>query len=124
MNLSARKLLDRLVAFPTVSDQSNLDLVNFVKDYLLAHKVTPVIVPSPDRNKAALYANIGPAVPGGLVLSGHTDVVPVKGQDWDSDPFVVTERDGRLYGRGTCDMKGFDALALASVPMALRSPLK
>ena len=74
--------------------------------------------------KANLYANVGPEVAGGVVLSGHTDVVPVDGQAWDSDPFTVTERDGRLYGRGTCDMKGFDALALAAVPLALEAGVK
>lgn len=124
MNLTARVLLERLVAFPTVSDQSNLALVDFVEEYLLSHGVTPVRVPSPDGEKAALYANVGPETSGGVVLSGHTDVVPVKGQDWASDPFTVTERDGRLYGRGTCDMKGFNALALTAVPLALRAPLK
>ena len=115
MNLTARELLERLVAFPTVSDQSNLALVDFVEDYLRSYGVTPVRVPSPEGDKAALYASVGPEVEGGVVLSGHTDVVPVKGQDWASDPFCVIERDGRLYGRGTCDMKGFIALALAAV---------
>lgn len=124
MNLTARDLLDRLVAFPTVSDTSNLALVDFVEGYLRSHGVESVRVPDPEGNKAALYANIGPEVPGGVILSGHTDVVPVTGQDWDSDPFTVSERDGRLYGRGTCDMKGFNALALAAVPLALNRPLK
>ncbi len=122
--LSARDLLDRLVAFPTVSHDSNLELVDFVEAYLGAHGVAARRVWSEDRTKAALYANIGPEVPGGVVLSGHTDVVPVEGQDWATDPFEVVERDGRLYGRGTCDMKGFDALALAAVPKALARDLK
>ncbi|MDZ4134954.1 MAG: acetylornithine deacetylase, partial [Paracoccaceae bacterium] len=77
-----------------------------------------------DRSKAALYANAGPDVAGGVVLSGHTDVVPVDGQAWTSDPWSVTERGGRLYGRGTCDMKGFDALALAAVPLALAAGVR
>jgi acetylornithine deacetylase len=124
MDLTARDLLDRLVAFPTISDRSNLALIDFVEAYLQSHGVATVRVPSPKGDKAAIYANIGPQVSGGVVLSGHTDVVPVKGQDWESDPFEVTERDGRLYGRGTCDMKGFNALALAAVPKALRMPLK
>lgn len=124
MDLTARQLLERLVAFPTVSDQSNLELVNFVETYLQSHGVTPTKVMNSEGDKAALYANIGPETAGGVVLSGHTDVVPVKGQDWRNDPFTLTERDGRLYGRGTCDMKGFDALALAAVPLALRKPLK
>lgn len=117
--LSARALMDRLVAFPTVSRDSNLALIDFVEAYLAGLGVPSVRVPSEDGTKAALYAHIGPQVAGGVVLSGHTDVVPVEGQVWSSDPFTVTERDGNLYGRGTCDMKGFDALALAAVPMAL-----
>ena len=124
MDLSARALMERLVAFPTVSRDSNLDLVEFVESYLSAHGVASVRVPSPDGTKAALYAHVGPQVDGGVVLSGHTDVVPVDGQVWDSDPFTVTERDGRLYGRGTCDMKGFDALALWAVPLALKAGIK
>ena len=127
-NLTARQILDRLVAFPTVSRDSNLDLVDWVEDYLASHGVAAHRVWNADRTKAALYASAGPEVAGGTVLSGHTDVVPVDGQAWSSDPFTVSERDGRLYGRGTCDMKGFDALALAAVPMALakgvRRPLQ
>ena len=98
--------------------------MNFVETYLQSHGVSPVKVFSPEGDKAALYANVGPETAGGVVLSGHTDVVPVKGQEWTSDPFTVIERDGRLYGRGTCDMKGFNALALAAVPLALGKPLK
>jgi acetylornithine deacetylase len=107
-----------------VSRDTNLALVDWVEDYLSAHGVRATRVYNDDGTKAALYANIGPEVEGGVVLSGHTDVVPVDGQDWTSDPWTVTERDGRLYGRGTCDMKGFDALALAMVPVALASGLK
>ncbi|MEL6585333.1 MAG: acetylornithine deacetylase [Pseudomonadota bacterium] len=118
--LSARDILDRLVAFPTVSRDSNLDLIDWVEDYLHGFGVSARRVYDATGTKAALYANVGPDVAGGLVLSGHTDVVPVDGQDWSFDPFRVTEKDGKLYGRGTCDMKGFDALALAMVPYALR----
>ena len=82
------------------------------------------MVPNPDGTKANLYATVGPSVEGGVVLSGHTDVVPVEGQAWSSDPFTLTERDGRLDGRGTCDMKGFDALALAAVPRMLEAGLR
>ncbi|WGH78141.1 acetylornithine deacetylase [Jannaschia ovalis] len=122
--LSARQILDRLVAFPTVSRDSNLDLIDWVEGYLADFGVTARRVPDPTGRKAALYANVGPEVEGGVVLSGHTDVVPVDGQDWHFEPFAVTERDGRLYGRGTCDMKGFDALALAMVPYALSRKLE
>lgn len=109
-------MLDALVGFPTVSRDSNLALVRFVGEYLRSHGVSARVVDSDCGRKANLYASVGPARPGGVVLSGHTDVVPVDGQDWHSDPFRVVERDGRLYGRGTCDMKAFIAIALALVP--------
>jgi acetylornithine deacetylase len=123
MRHGPREMLDRLVGFPTVSSTSNLELIGFVRDYLAAFGVSATIVPSPDGRKANLWATIGPDVPGGVVLSGHTDVVPVEGQAWSSDPFRVIERDGKLYGRGTADMKGFDALCLALVPEMLEKPL-
>ena len=119
MTLTAREILDRLVAFPTVSRDSNLDLIDWVEEYLASHGVAARRVRDATGTKAALYANAGPETAGGIVLSGHTDVVPVDGQDWSTDPWTVTERDGRLYGRGTVDMKGFDAIALAMVPYAL-----
>jgi acetylornithine deacetylase len=122
--LSPRQILDKLVSFPTVSRDTNLPLIDWVEDYLESHGVTAHRVWNEDRTKASLYAHIGPEVAGGVVLSGHTDVVPVDGQVWSSDPWTVTERDGRLYGRGTCDMKGFVALALAAVPLALAADLK
>ncbi len=122
--LTARTILDQLVAFPTVSDQSNLDLIEWVEGYLDDLGVSATRVWNADRSKASLYASVGPEVEGGIILSGHTDVVPVAGQNWSTDPFSVTERDGRLYGRGTCDMKGFDALALTAVPLALERDLK
>jgi acetylornithine deacetylase len=110
----ARTRLARLVGFDTTSRLSNLPLVDYVEAELAAIGVTATRVANEDGRKTNLYATIGPAVPGGIVLSGHTDVVPVDGQPWTSDPFQLTERDGRLYGRGTCDMKGFLALALAA----------
>jgi acetylornithine deacetylase len=121
---TAREILDRLVAFPTVSRDSNLALVDWVEGFLADHGVASTRVPDPTGTKAALYANVGPEAAGGVVLSGHTDVVPVDGQDWTRDPWAVTEEGGRLYGRGTCDMKGFDALALAMVPYALSLDLR
>ena len=122
--LSPRQILDKLVSFPTVSRDTNLPLIDWVEGYLESQGVTAHRVWNEDRTKASLYAHIGPEVAGGVVLSGHTDVVPVDGQVWSSDPWTVTERDGRLYGRGTCDMKGFVALALAAVPLALAADLK
>lgn len=121
--LSPREMLDRLVGFDTTSDRSNLALIDFVEGYLGELGVSCVRVPNAAGDKANLYAHIGPEVEGGVILSGHTDVVPVAGQAWDTDPWVVTERDGRLYGRGTCDMKGFLALALAHVPQMLDAGL-
>ncbi|MDH5530724.1 MAG: acetylornithine deacetylase [Paracoccaceae bacterium] len=120
----ARRILDRLIAFPTVSSDSNLELIDWVEAYLDGLGVKSKRIYNADHSKANLYASIGPDVPGGVILSGHTDVVPVLGQNWASDPWVLTERDGRLYGRGTCDMKGFVALALAAVPMALAAGVK
>ena len=113
---SATELLARLVSFDTTSHKSNLQLIRFVEDYLLQHGVVSQIVPTADGEKASLYATVGPAAVPGVALSGHTDVVPVDGQRWTSDPFVVAERDGKLYGRGTADMKGFLACVLAAVP--------
>ena len=94
---SAREMLAKLVSFPTVSRESNLELVEFVRAYLAGHGVESHVVPCPKGEpKANLYARIGPDVPGGVVLSGHTDVVPVDGQDWSTDPFQVNEANGRL----------------------------
>lgn len=122
--LSARDILDKLVSFPTVSSVSNLELIDWVENYLDGFGVKATRVYNNDGTKANLYANVGPEVDGGVVLSGHTDVVPVEGQPWDTDPFTVTEKNGKLFGRGTCDMKGFDALALAAAPMALKRGIK
>ncbi len=111
--LSPLDLMTKLISFPTVSRDTNLPLIDWVEDYLAAHGITAHRWPDPDQpHKAALFAHVGPWVEGAVVLSGHTDVVPVDGQPWDSDPWTVTERDGKYYGRGTCDMKGFDALAI------------
>ena len=124
MRLTPREMLAKLVAFNTESQRSNLEIIEFCRDYLASHGVESMIVPGHEPGKANLFATIGPDVDGGVVLSGHTDVVPVAGQDWTSDPWTLTERDGKLYGRGACDMKGFDAIALALVPEMLAAPLK
>lgn len=110
--LSPLELMTKLISFPTVSRDTNLPLIDWVEAYLNGHGITAHRYYHPDQPKAALFAHVGPEVEGAVVLSGHTDVVPVDGQPWDTDPFVVTERDGKYFGRGTCDMKGFDALAL------------
>lgn len=112
-------MIAKLVSFATVSRDSNLELIEYVSSYLAGHGIESRLVPNADNSKANLFATIGPMVNGGVVLSGHTDVVPVDGQPWDSDPFSVTEKSGRLYGRGTADMKSFYAVVLALVPEML-----
>src|SRR6478735_10773840 len=124
MSLSSREMLARLIAFPSVSTSSNLDIIGFCQEWLQSQGVESTLVRSPEGDKANLYATIGPQVEGGIVFSGHTDVVPVEGQNWSTDPWTLTEKNGRLYGRGTADMKGFDALVLALVPEMVRAPLK
>jgi len=125
--LTARaiEILRALVGFDTTSRGSNLALIDWVEAYLAQHGVTSRRIASHDGDKSNLLASVGPAVEGGVVLSGHTDVVPVDGQPWTSEPFTLTERDGKLFGRGTADMKGFIALALAAVPdfAAVKKPV-
>jgi acetylornithine deacetylase len=126
--LTPRQLLDRLVAFRTVSRDSNLALVDWLEGYLTGHGIECHRHWNEDRQKAALMAHAGPRVEGAVVLSGHSDVVPVDGQEWTTDPWVVVERDGRLYGRGTCDMKGYVALSVWALVraqyMGVRRPLQ
>ena len=124
MALDAVAILEKLVGFDTVSANSNLALIEWVADYLEGYGVKSTLTRDAAGAKANLFATIGPSDRGGVILSGHTDVVPVAGQAWDSDPFRLTERDGRLFGRGTADMKGFIALALALAPQAISRPLQ
>lgn len=124
MSLTAREILEQMVGFPTVSHDTNLPLVDWIEGYLTDLGITAHRMPNEDGTRDAIFCSIGPDVPGGVVLSGHLDVVPIKGQDWTSDPWTVTERDGKLFGRGTCDMKGFDALALHALQRAVKSDLK
>jgi acetylornithine deacetylase len=109
-------ILQVLVGFDTTSRHSNIPLITWIEDYLDQHGVAHLRVDH-EPGKTNLYATIGPDIAGGVVLSGHTDVVPVDGQSWSSDPFTLTDRDDRLYGRGTADMKGFIATCLAMVPV-------
>ena len=122
--LSSRDLLERLIAFPTVSRDSNLQLIAFIQQYLSDHGVESELFYNTERTKANLFATIGPDDCGGVALSGHTDVVPTDGQAWTMDPFQLTTRNGRLYGRGTADMKGFIASVLAAVPLFRKQRLK
>ena len=123
-DLRSIELIRKLIGFDTTSRESNLHLIDFVKDYLAGYGVDSQLVFDDEKRKANLYATVGPDDRPGICLSGHTDVVPVDGQDWDSDPFTVVERDGRLYGRGTSDMKSFIAIALAHVPDMLARGLE
>lgn len=116
-------LLADLVGFDTTSHKSNLALIDYVERYLASHGVSALRIPDATGEKAALWVTIGPADKPGIVLSGHTDVVPVDGQDWSSDPFTLREQDGKLYGRGTADMKGYVATCLAMVPEMARAKL-
>jgi acetylornithine deacetylase len=122
--VSARDFIARLIAFDTTSRESNLALIDFVRNYLDGWGVKSDLYYDSARRKADLFATIGPDDRSGVVLSGHSDTVPVDGQPWDSDPFTVTARDGRLYARGACDMKGFIGAALSQVPNALAAPLR
>jgi len=117
-------ILDRLVAFDTVSARSNLGLMHYVVDVLAKAGIASQLILDPTGTKANLYATVGPADAGGVLLSGHTDVVPVEGQVWTKPPFALTEHDGRLYGRGTTDMKGFVACAITAMLNAARRPLR
>jgi acetylornithine deacetylase len=116
-------ILERLVAFDTTSHKTNIPLILYVEDYLREHGVASYLVPTDDGQKASLFATIGPDHAGGIALSGHTDVVPVDGQAWDTDPFKLTVKDDRYYGRGASDMKGFLACVLAAVPRFKAKPL-
>ena len=118
------EMVGRLVGFDTTSRSSNLALIEFVRDYLDGLGVASELVFDETGNKANLYAKLGPEGIGGIMLSGHTDVVPVDGQDWHSDPFAVLARDGRLYGRGTADMKSFLAVVLGLLPRLAARPLR
>jgi len=119
----SRQFIERLVSFDTTSARSNLALIDFAQDYLEGQGARCRRTTNAAGTKANLFASLGPEKPGGVVLSGHSDVVPVEGQSWDSDPFTVVERDGRLYGRGTADMKSFLAVALGLVPEFQAQPL-
>ncbi len=124
MLIETIEILRQLVAFDTVSSKSNLTLISWVEAYLDARGIATRRVYDATGLKANLFATIGPDDVPGYILSGHTDVVPVEGQTWSSDPFTLTERDGKLYGRGSCDMKGFLAVCLAYVDEMCAKPLR
>ncbi len=121
--MTTAELLERLVAFDTTSRNSNLALIDFVRDYLDGFGVPYRVSTDATGQKANLHAMIGPRQAGGLALSGHVDTVPVDGQAWTGDPFALRRRDGKLFARGSCDMKGFVAACLAAVPDLQALPL-
>jgi acetylornithine deacetylase len=116
LSSSAREMIERLIAFNTVSRDSNLGLIEWVRDYLQRHGAKTRLTHDSSGKKANLFATLGDSPKPGLILSGHTDVVPVDGQAWDTDPFAATEQNGRLYARGSADMKGFIGIALSQAP--------
>lgn len=121
---SSIDLIKKLISFDTTSRNSNLELINFIRDYLKGLGIESLLVPDETGTKANLYATLGPMDRPGILLSGHTDVVPIDGQEWDSDPFDVIEKDLKLFGRGTCDMKSFVAICLAYAPKFLERGLE
>ena len=123
--MNVEELLAKLVSFPVLGGESNLSILNWINDYLKSYGIQSYLVPNNENNKASLHCRIGPPVDGGVILSGHMDVVPVDGQDWKTNPFILTDKgDGKLYGRGACDMKGFLACCLAAIPEIINTDLQ
>lgn len=122
--MTTTEILAQLVRFPVLGGQSNLSILQWITDYLDRYGVVYRLLPNEDGTKAALHCRFGPSVDGGTILSGHMDVVPTEGQDWQTDPFELVEKDGLLYARGSCDMKGFLACCLAAVPDLLAASLQ
>lgn len=122
--LTAQEILAKLIAFPVLGGQSNSTIADWIENYLTEHGIPFHNVYNKEQTKRCIHCRIGPAVDNGVVLSGHTDVVPVEGQDWHTNPFEMVEKEGKLYGRGTCDMKGFIACCLACLPEMIAADLK
>ena len=122
---NAVEILTKLVSFSVLGGQSNISIAEWIENYLTENGIEFTNVPNEEGNKRSIHCRIGPAVDGGVILSGHQDVVPVEGQTWTTDPFVLTDKnDGKLYGRGSCDMKGFLACCLAALPEMVKADLK
>ncbi|MCV6631423.1 MAG: acetylornithine deacetylase [Flavobacteriaceae bacterium] len=122
--MTVTEILEKLVSFDVLGGESNTSIITWIKKFIEAHGVQTTLVPNTDGTKANLHCRIGPAVDGGVILSGHTDVVPVKGQSWTTDPFTLTQKEDKLYGRGSCDMKGFVACCLAALPDMIQANLQ
>jgi len=121
----AFEILSKLVSFPVLGGESNISIANWIEEYLTKNQISFHTVPNEDNTKRSIHCRIGPAADGGVILSGHMDVVPVEGQPWETDPFVLTDKNnGKVYARGSCDMKGFLACCLAAIPMMKTSELK
>lgn len=125
MKMNVKEILAKLVSYPVLGGMSNLEIIHWIKEYIESHGVETHMVPNEEGTKSSLHCRIGPAVDGGTILSGHTDVVPTEGQDWHTDPFELVDKgDDRLYARGSCDMKGFVACCLAMLPEMVKADLK
>ena len=122
--MKVEDILAKLVSFPVLGGDSNLEIIHWIQNYIESFGLETTLVPNEEKTKASLHCRIGPSEDGWVILSGHTDVVPVKGQVWDSDPFTLTKKDGKLFGRGSADMKGFIACCLASLPTLIKADLK
>ena len=122
--MNVEDILAKLVHFPVLGGDSNLSIIHWIKEYIESYGVATTLVPNKEDTKASLHCRIGPAVDGGVILSGHTDVVPVKGQAWDTDPFTLVKKDGKLFARGSADMKGYIACCLAILPTLTKADLK
>lgn len=123
--MTVEKILEKLVAFPVLGGESNLEIITWIKDYIESYGVSAHLLYNDKKNKVSLHCRIGPSTNDGVILSGHTDVVPVEGQDWNTNPFELIDKgDGKLYGRGSCDMKGFIACCLSVLPEIVKADLK
>ena len=112
--MNVEDILGKLVGFPVLGGESNLDIIHWIKNYIETFGIETTLVPNKEKTKASLHCRIGPAVDGGVILSGHTDVVPVKGQVWDTDPFTLVKKDGKLFARGSADMKELDTTPIVA----------
>ena len=122
--MNVEDILAKLVSFPVLGGESNLEIIHWIKNYVEDFGITTTLVPNNEGTKASLHCRIGPSVDGGLILSGHTDVVPVEGQVWDTDPFTLVKKDDKLFARGSADMKGYIACCLAVMPTLIKAELK
>jgi acetylornithine deacetylase len=123
--MTVEKILAKLISYPILGGEPNLKIINWIKEYIESFGIEVQLVFNENKSKASLHCRIGPPVDGGVILSGHTDVVPVEGQTWLTDPFTLIDKsDGKFYGRGTCDMKGFLACCLVVLPEMVKANLK